>query len=249
MLKKAHKIIGISIALIVIHLAVTGLILMYPKTFGLYDSYFNGNYILSLYKMYKIEDVKTNSNLEEIGVVSSKIIVIDSILETNLDEILGVYKKDKNIFVTNKKVFLLIEESEQGLKIIDKVELEFEAKRMLSNNKEVILEGENHKYYKLNEIHEFNVIKNINKNFVAQELSLADSDVASFYLGLIQAPGVQALRLVTDLHNGRFFGPFVMLIFACSSLLITFLAISGSYITIRPEIKRRLYKIKKNKNR
>ena len=48
--------------------------------------------ILSLYKMYKIEDVKTNNNLEEIGIVSSKIIVMDNILETNLDEILGIYK-------------------------------------------------------------------------------------------------------------------------------------------------------------
>ena len=248
MLKKVHKIIGISIALIVIHLAVTGLILMYPKTFGLYDTYFNSNYILSLYKMYKIEDVKTNNNLEEIGIVSSKIIVMDNILETNLDEIIGVYRKDKRVFVMNRNIFLLIEESEYGLKVIDKIELEFEAKRMFSNNKEIILEGVNYKYYKLNENQEFDAVKNFNKSFIVQDLSATNRDLASFYLGLIQAPGVQALRLVTDLHNGRFFGPFVMLIFAFSSFLITFLAISGSYIAITPVIQRRLNKIKKNKN-
>ena len=67
---------------------------------------------------------------------------------------------------------------------------------------------------------------------------------ADFYLNLIQGPGLQALRLITDLHNGRFFGFVVMIIFVIASICNVFLALSGSYMTLRPLIIRKYIKHK-----
>ena len=67
---------------------------------------------------------------------------------------------------------------------------------------------------------------------------------ADFYLNLIQGPGIQALRLITDLHNGRFFGFIVMIIFVIASICNVFLALSGSYMTLRPLIIKKYIKHK-----
>ena len=65
MLKKLHKIIGLSVCLIIIHLSITGIILMYPSTFKLQDTYFKNRYISSLYDMYTVADVRALEAAEE----------------------------------------------------------------------------------------------------------------------------------------------------------------------------------------
>ena len=71
MLKRLHKIIGLSICLIVIHLSITGAVLMYPSTFKLQDTYFTNSFIYNLYDMYKLSDVKVlEGNDEDIGVLN-----------------------------------------------------------------------------------------------------------------------------------------------------------------------------------
>ena len=75
MLKKLHKIIGISVCLIVIHLSITGAVLMYPSVFKLQDTYFSNSYLYNLYDMYKPSDVRVLEGVDEdIGAIKSKII-------------------------------------------------------------------------------------------------------------------------------------------------------------------------------
>ena len=69
MLKKIHKIVGLSVALIVIHLAITGIILMYPGTFKLQNTFLTNNYVLSLYHMYQTTDVLHNKSYSNVGIV------------------------------------------------------------------------------------------------------------------------------------------------------------------------------------
>ena len=93
MLKKLHKIIGLSVCIIIIHLAVTGIILMYPHTFRLHDTYFTSNFIYSLYDMHNPSEVKALESGNDLGLVSSKIIVSDMVLETNIKDIISLLKK------------------------------------------------------------------------------------------------------------------------------------------------------------
>ena len=248
MLKKLHKIIGLSVCLIIIHLSITGIILMYPSTFKLQDTYFKNRYISSLYDMYTVADVRALEAAEEdLGIIKSKAIVSDMVIETGINNILGALKADNLIFVLNNKKIILIQESDYGLEIIKDEKIPFTALSIGKDNDNILIKGTKDKFYIVNENLSFSLAKNNEIEFNETPLVLPEEEIARYYLLQVQGPGVQALRLFADLHNGRFFGPFVMFIFAITSILVIFLSISGSYMTIKPSIKRYIYKARKKK--
>ena len=248
MLKKLHKIIGLSVCLIIIHLSITGIILMYPSTFKLQETYFKNRYISSLYDMYTVADVRALEAAEEdLGIIKSKAIVSDMVIETGINNILGALKANNLIFVLNNKKLILIQESDYGLEIIKDKKIPFTALSIGKGNDNILIKGLEDKFYILNENLSFSLAKNNDIEFNETPLVLPEEEIARYYLLQVQGPGVQALRLFADLHNGRFFGPFVMFIFAITSILVIFLSISGSYMTIKPSIKRYIYKARKKK--
>ena len=248
MLKKLHKIIGLSVCLIVIHLSITGIILMYPSTFKLQETYFKNRYISSLYDMYTVADVRALEAAEEdLGIIKSKAIVSDMVIETGINNILGALKANNLIFVLNNKKLILIQESDYGLEIIKDEKIPFTALSIGKDNDNILIKGTEDKFYIVNENLSFSLAKNNEIEFNETPLVLPEEEIARYYLLQVQGPGVQALRLFADLHNGRFFGPFVMFIFALTSILVIFLSISGSYMTIKPSIKRYIYKVRKKK--
>ena len=103
------------------------------------------------------------------------------------------------------------------------------------------------KFYILDESLSFSLATNNEIEFYEVSIVLPDEETAIYYLHQVQGPGIQALRLFADLHNGRFFGPLVMFIFAITSILVIFLSISGSYMALKPSIKRYIYKSRKKK--
>ena len=248
MLKKLHKIIGLSVCLIVIHLSITGVILMYPTTFNLQDTYFKNRYITSLYDMHTVADVRALEAAEEdLGIIKSKAIVSDMVIETGINNILGALKADNLIFVLNNKKIILIQESDYGLEIIKDKKIPFTALSIGKGNDNILIKGLEDKFYILNKNLSFSLLKKNDIEFNEIPLVLPEEEIARYYLLQVQGPGIQALRLFADLHNGRFFGPFVMFIFAITSLLVIFLSISGSYMTIKPSIKRYIFKARKKK--
>ena len=227
MLKKLHKIIGLSVCLIIIHLSITGIILMYPSTFKLQDTYFKNRYISSLYDMYTVADVRTLEAAEEdLGIIKSKAIVSDMVIETGINNILGALKADNLIFVLNNKKIILIQESDYGLEIIKDKKIPFTALSIGKGNDNILIKGLEDTFYILNENLSFSLAKNNDIEFNEAPLVLPGEEIARYYLLQVQGPGVQALRLFADLHNGRFFGPFVMFIFAITSILVIFLSIN-----------------------
>ena len=248
MLKKLHKIIGLSVCLIIIHLSITGIILMYPSTFKLQETYFKNRYISGLYDMYSVADVRTLEAAEEdLGIIKSKAIVSDMVIETGINNILGALKANNLIFVLNNKKLILIQESDYGLEIIKDEKIPFTALSIGKDNDNILIKGTEDKFYIVNENLSFSLAKNNEIEFNETPLVLPEEEIARYYLLQVQGPGVQALRLFADLHNGRFFGPFVMFIFAITSILVIFLSISGSYMAIKPSIKRYIYKARKKK--
>ena len=248
MLKRLHKTIGISVCLIVIHLSITGIILMYPNTFKLYDTYYTNSYISNLYDMHTIKDVRSFIGIEEdLGVIKSKIITSDMVIDTGINNIIGALKKDNLIFVLNDENILLIQESDYGLEVIREAKTPFTAVSIGKDADKILLKGEEGKFYIVDESLSFSLTKNNEIEFYEMSIVLPDEEIARYYLLQVQGPGIQALRLFADLHNGRFFGPFVMFIFAITGILVIFLSISGSYMTIKPSIKRYIYKARKKK--
>ena len=107
----------------------------------------------------------------------------------------------------------------------------------------IIIDEENNNFIVSKNNQEYFFIKT-HEPYEKINLVATDFEKADFYLNLVQGPGVQALRLFTDLHNGRFFGIIVMFVFTLASISIIFLAISGSYMTLKPILKRKYFKPK-----
>ena len=156
-------------------------------------------------------------------------------------------KKDNYIYILNSKSLTVIEEKDYGLQIIKENPLSFVAISLGTSNDQVFLKSVDDEYYRIHNdlrilLNEANNIKYKKSNLI-----IPNKELSNYFLNQVQGPGIQALRLFADLHNGRFFGPVVMIIFFISSFLIIFLAISGAYMTIRPSIKRYYYRSKKKK--
>ena len=248
MLKKFHKIIGLSVALIVIHLSITGIILMYPSTFKLQETYLSSNYILSLYNMKKTTDVKLHKLYNNIGVVSKKVIIDDFVIDTGLEFILSIAKDKKNIFISSDKHLLLVKNDEYEPKIIKKINLPFVMQGIyLNSKKEINFMDEQNTIFYLDEKNKFIPIGARQKPLEELLLINADKESADTYLNFIQGPGVHLLRFITDIHNGRFFGKIVMIIFSISSLGVIFLAISGTLMSLNITLKRNAYKKRKHR--
>ncbi len=248
MLKKLHKIIGISVCLIVIHLSITGIILMYPNTFKLQDTYYTNSYISNLYDMYTASDVQSFVGAEEdLGVIKSKVITSDMVIDIGINNIIGALKKDNIIFVLNNKNIILIQESDYGLEVIKEEKIPFTALSIGKGEDKILLKGVDGKFYTVDESLSFSLFKKSEIEFKEMQPVMPEEEIAKYYLLQVQGPGIQALRLFADLHNGRFFGPFVMTIFAITSILVIFLSVSGSYMTLKPSIKRYMYKARKKK--
>ena len=94
---------------------------MYPSTFKLQETYLSSNYILSLYNMKKTTDVKLHKLYDNIGVVSKKVIIDDSVIDTGLEFILSIAKDKKYIFISSDKHLLLVKNDEYEPKIIKKL--------------------------------------------------------------------------------------------------------------------------------
>ena len=248
MLKKFHKIVGLSVALIIIHLSVTGIILMYPTTFKLQDTYLSNNYILSLYDMKKTTDVRVHKLYTNIGVISRKVIIDDYVIDTGLEPILSIVKENKNIFIGSDKSLLLIEYDEDEPKVIKKIDLPFVMKEMLLNDTSGVsfIDEKNTAFY-LDETHKFISIESPHKPIEGLLLINADKESAEMYLNFIQGPGVHLLRFITDIHNGRFFGKIAMILFSISSLAVIFLAISGTLMSLNITLKRSAYNKRKHR--
>jgi len=196
--------------------------------------------------MHNPSEVKTPEFLEDIGLVSSKIVVSDMVLETNISDIIGLLRKDNYIYILNSNSLTFIEEREYGLQIIAEKKLSFAATSLGISNNEVFLKSEEDEYYRIHNDLRASLNKVNNIIYKESNLVIPDKELSNYFLNQVQGPGVQALRLVTDFHNGRFFGPVIMLVFFISSFFIIFLALSGAYMTIKPSIKR-YYKSKKKK--
>jgi hypothetical protein len=248
MLKKIHKIVGLSVALIIIHLAITGILLMYPGAFKLQNTFISNNYVLSLYNMYQTTDVFHNKDYSNIGIVSKKVIIDDYVIDTGLEKVLNIAKYKKQIFINSYNNLLLINNKEYEPTIIKKIPFPFILKTMaLNREKEINFIDDKSVIYYLN--NDFNFVPMLNPKIPLERLFLinADRDTAELYLNYVQGPGIQLLRFITDIHNGRFFGRIVMTIFTVSSLAVIFLALSGTFMSFNISFKRQLYK-KKKKN-
>ena len=243
MLKRIHKVIGVSIALIIIHLSITGIVLMQPAFFNLYNKYYKSDWLLAAFDMYTHADVTVTSLEESMIFISSNLLIEDEVINLGKEKILGAHRVEGDLLFATPSSLSIVKETNFGYKVIrlETFQTPLSFLGVGSKGQLITIDQEKNKFLiiKKNNEYELSVTDISYEKIVFKNVNYEKAD---FYLNLIQGPGLQALRLITDLHNGRFFGFIVMIIFVIASICNVFLALSGSYMTLRPLIIRKYTK-------
>ena len=127
-----------------------------------------------------------------------------------------------------------------GIYYLENIDGELEINNIISleNNKKIKQLGLNlsgdiiflkndDKYYILDKNYLLKFSNEENKNIQWSNISTIDKKLAKYYLNIHQGKGVSLTRILTELHNGKFFGSIFTLILFFSSLSLIFLTLSS----------------------
>ncbi len=234
-LRKLHKYLGFAFSLFILHLTVTGILLTYPKTFNIEEIYISNFFILKKYNMDTHREVYGVSNIEdEVVIIKNNIYVNGKFVDKFSSQIINIlYQKKKNRII-------VLSESTIGIYLLENIDEELEINDIISikNTKKiqhlglnlsggiVFLKNDN-QHYKLDNSYMLKSADEKDKNINLSEVSLMNKKLAAYYLNIHQGKGVSLIRILTELHNGKFFGSIFTLILFFSSLSLIFLTLSS----------------------
>ena len=234
-LRKLHKYLGFAFSLFILHLTVTGILLTYPKTFNIEETYISNFFILKKYNMDTHKEVYGLINIEdEVIIIKNNIYLNSKFIDKFSDEIINILyqKKENKIIVLSESNIGLyfFENIDSQLEIIDIISLENTKKIKhlglnLSGDK-VFLKN-NNDYYNLDNNYLLKLVNKKDKNIKWSKINKIDKKLAKYYLNIHQGKGVSLTRILTELHNGKFFGSIFTLILFFSSLSLIFLTLSS----------------------
>ncbi len=234
-LRKLHKYLGFAFSLFILHLTVTGILLIYPRTFNIEETYVSNFFILKKYNMDTHKDVYGLSNVEdEVVIIRNNIYVNSQFIDKFSDEIINVLyqKKENKIIILSKSVIgiYVFENIDGALEIKDIISLKntFKINDLGQNlSGDIIFLKNDSEYYNLNSKYLIKLANVKDKNIKWSNISKIDKKLAKYYLNIHQGKGVSLTRILTELHNGKFFGSIFTLILFFSSLSLIFLTLSS----------------------
>lgn len=235
-LRKLHKYIGFTFSLFILHLTITGILLTYPETFKIKDAYLNNYFILKKYNMETYEDVYGLKNTEDqVITIKNNVYINSKFIDKFNEKILSLlyHKNQGKVYILSKSLV--------GIYIFETFDQEIEIKDIISiqnienlnsigldlSSKEILFKNDS-QYFKIkeNKLLDFSPNKSI-ANIEWSNVSTVDKELAKNYLKIHQGEGVSLTRVLTELHNGKFFGSIFTLILFISSLSLVFLTLSS----------------------
>ena len=234
-LRKLHKYLGFTFSIFILHLTVTGMLLTYPKTFNIEETYISNFFILKKYNMDTHKEVYGLINIEdEVIIIKNNIYLNSKFIDKFSDEIINVLyqKKEKKIIILSKSIIgiYFFENIDGALEIKDIISLEntFKVNNLGQNlSGDIIFLKNDSEYYSLNDNYLLKLVNKKDKNIKWSNISTIDKGLAKYYLNIHQGKGVSLTRILTELHNGKFFGSIFILVLFFSSLSLIFLTLSS----------------------
>ena len=234
-LRKLHKYLGFTFSLFILHLTVTGILLTYPKTFNIEETYISNFFILKKYNMNTHREVYGLSNIkDEVIIIKNNIYLNGKFVDKFSNQIINIlYQKKKNrIIVLSESTIgiYLLENMDGELEIYDIISIENTKKIQhigLNLSDGIVFLKNDNQHYKLDNSYMLKSADEKVKNINLSEVSLISKKLATYYLNIHQGRGVSLIRILTELHNGKFFGSIFTLILFFSSLSLIFLTLSS----------------------
>ena len=234
-LRKLHKYLGFAFSLFILHLTVTGILLTYPKTFNVEETYVSNFFILKKYNMDTHREVFGLSNIEdEVVIIKNNIYINSKFVDKFNDAIINILyqKKYKRIIILSKSTIgiYFFENIDGELEINDIISLENTKKIKylgLNLSSNIVFLKNDNEYYNLDDNYLLKMVNEKDKNIKWSNISTMDKKLAKYYLNIHQGKGVSLTRILTELHNGKFFGSIFTLVLFFSSLSLIFLTLSS----------------------
>ena len=126
-LRKLHKYLGFAFSLFILHLTVTGILLIYPRTFNIEEIYISNFFILKKYNMDTHREVYGVSNIEdEVVIIKNNIYLNGKFVDKFSSQIINIlYQKKKNRLV-------VLSESTIGIYLLENIDGELEINDIIS---------------------------------------------------------------------------------------------------------------------
>ena len=182
------------------------------------------------------EEVYGLKNIEdEVIIIKSNVYLNSKFIDNFNEKILSLFydKNEDKIYILSKSLIAIyiLETFDQEIEIKDIISIQnIHSLNSIGSklyDKEILFKNDR-QYYKIKENKLLEVLADRNKaNIKWFNLTAVNKELAKYYLEIHQGKGVSVTRVLTELHNGKFFGSIFTLILFISSLSLLFLTLSS----------------------
>jgi len=236
-----HRYIGLGAALFVIILAVTGVMLNHTEQLELQDRRVNNEWLLHWYGISPPEPISYATTHQRITQLGAQLYIDSSpIPEKNTSQLIGALELDD--------IYLLAYPNEVELytaqaELIDRIRTPATIDAIGRTAQGLILVRNQRGWWKLNDDMTEWVSASIEKNSLSWSLpSTLPQELTLQLMQKNRGNGLPLERVILDLHSGRIFGHYGVLLMDGAALLMLFLGVSGLWIWLDRLRKRRSHR-------
>ncbi|MBF96161.1 MAG: hypothetical protein CFH34_01346 [Alphaproteobacteria bacterium MarineAlpha9_Bin4] len=236
-LRLFHKYVGFIFSVFILHLTVTGILLLYPDFFGLNNKFISNPYVLKKYDMLSFEDVrKLGSKNDEILLLEDSLYFKGVFIDNFQNKIINALYQENNgflaVFLEKQTNFYFLTEENNEINVynVEEIFLEDKIINVGRNQDGKILIDTNSEQYIIKD--KKLVATRYKSEIILVTNSKVEKNLAKVYLEIHQGKGVPLHRIVTELHNGKFMGSFLSYILLLSSISLLFLIFSSFFFGI-----------------
>ena len=138
--RKLHKYIGFIFSIFILHLTITGILLLYPETLGVAEKFLNSNFLLKKYNMATVDDVKmADTTKHELIIINKSFYINDEFIDVLEKKIISLY------YDVNKKKLYFFHKFAIKIYIFDEYDnvLQLNDIKEINSNQEILMAGVN----------------------------------------------------------------------------------------------------------
>ena len=235
-LRKYHKYTGFIFSGLLIYVSITGLILLYPEKLNLSNTFINNSIILKKYGFALPDDVRffLSKENKDVLLIKNTLYYNKQYIDYSFNDVIDVFTLDDKIKIFEKNRIIQIEF------ILDDnvfIENQVNIKSNFININEVgydkdgrlIFKNADDYYYH----NSFLKLENRKIILIKKKPLLIEKSKILDYLNNHQGPGISLHLILTELHNGNFFGITLRILIILSTLALIFLTLSAFIFGIK----------------
>lgn len=232
-LRKWHRTLGVSSAVFVVLLAVTGLALNHTEQLELDQKFVGSSILMDLYNISLPEDPSSFSTKHhQISLLADRLYFNATELEEHADQLLGAVElKDTIIVAISGAILLLEQDGELIEKLTGSEGVPAGMERIgLNSTKKLIVQAAHGEYSTDLETLEWVESSATSSNIKWSTDSIISEPLKAKLAKAYRGKGLSLERVMLDLHSGRILGNWGIYLVDAVALLFLILAITGVWM-------------------